>query len=236
MLNFRNTRTSVETTNHNDIIYEIVTNGNDIEKLIDINNINAIIDKKNKYTALHYAIKMNNEKVIKFLLKNGADIRQKTYDGLNAIDLCLKFQSKSTIVETIINNENEISSLNKDIAQLNKKLNNTEVNNKYLINTIDDLNMKNNILKNENNDLKKSVSNLNVSFSKLNKDYVKLDNNNISLQQKNNDLIYENDLLKKEINEQNKNFDCLNNQYSTLKRKYDKLDESYEGILNSKRK
>jgi chromosome segregation ATPase len=179
---------------------------------------------------------MNNEKVIKFLLKNGADIRQKTYDGLNAIDLCLKFQSKSTIVETIINNENEISSLNKDIAQLNKKLNNTEVNNKYLINTIDDLNMKNNILKNENNDLKKSVSNLNVSFSKLNKDYVKLDNNNISLQQKNNDLIYENDLLKKEINEQNKNFDCLNNQYSTLKRKYDKLDESYEGILNSKRK
>lgn len=236
MLNFRTTRTSVETNKNNDIMYEIITHGNDIEKLINLNDINEIIDKKNKYTALHYAIKMNNEKLIKFLLKNGADILQKTQDGLNAIDLCLKYQCKTAIVETIFNKENEINSLDREIIQLSKKINNTEVNNKYLISSIDDLNLKNNILKNENNVLKKNISNLNDGLSKLNKDYVKLQNSNSTLTQQNKDLNHENKNLKNEINQENKYYEELNDKYSSLKRKYDKLDESYEGILNSKRK
>jgi hypothetical protein len=43
MLNFRTTRTSVETNKNNDLIYEIITHGNDIENLINPDNINEII-------------------------------------------------------------------------------------------------------------------------------------------------------------------------------------------------
>ena len=216
-------RTRVLTT---DILYSISTdNYDDLYKLINEANVNNIIDKKNGFTALHYAIKFNNDKMIHLLLSMGADPEMKTLDGQNSFDLSLKYQTKS-VINYSLTEKNEINNeLKKVIKSLERKNVEVESNNKYLLKSVDEGTYKLNTLKTEINTLKFANTGLRTENCYLKKDLNTLSSEKISLQKKNTEITEENNILKPE----NEN---LTSQLKSLKRKYEKLDESYSGLLS----
>jgi len=197
------------TTKNNDIIYAISTeNFEDFSKLITEANVNSIIDTKNRYYAIHYAVKFNNEKMMQHLLNMGANPYLKTLKGEDAFDLSLKYQTKYVITNQLNNLKETNTTLHKTISTLDKKLNNLEDNNKYLSKSLDDLMDKNNMLKNQNNSLRS-------------------DNDDFK---KNIDELKENIVLLKYDKEE------MDSTLKTLKRKYSDLENSYIGLLNKSRK
>ena len=79
-MNYRKTSVNFSTTfQNNDILYYISTgNYEEFTKLITEANVNNIIDTKNGYTSLHYAIRLDNEKMMEYLLNMGANPYLKT--------------------------------------------------------------------------------------------------------------------------------------------------------------
>ena len=207
----RNSRVRFSTIvkNNNDILFYISTeNYEEFTKLITEANVNNIIDSKNSYTAIHYSIKFNNEKMMEYLLNMGANPYLKTLTGEDAFDLSLKYQTKYVIVHQLNNLKETNKELNKTISSLHKKINDLDINNKYLIKSYDDLIDKFSELKKENN------------LSETNNEYLKKDIK---------ELKETNILLKC-------NNDELDSKINSLKRKYDELDKSYCGLLNKMRK
>jgi ankyrin repeat protein len=222
----------------NDIIYSIsIDNFEELTKLINKNNVNDIIDNKNGYNALHYAVKFNNNKMIDYLLSIGANPYIKTGSNStftfitqeDAFDLSLKFQSKHIISYELNENKKKNSEFQRTISSLEKKVLNLDTNNKYLINSVDELVLKNNLLKKDNSTLKIANTNLN----KLN---ISLNENNTKLYKETSDLKKEVIILKDKNSLLKKEYDTLDTNHKSLKRKYDSLDESYSGLLNKNRK
>lgn len=235
-MNFTRTRT-FQTTRSNEIIYLIsIDNFEEFKQIIDKNNVNNIIDTKNGYTALHYAIKFNNNRMIDLLLNLGANPDLLTLDDQDAYDISLKFQNKF-LVKHILNEKNETNTESKRvISALERKNTDLNLNNKYLLKSIDEIGLKNkeiktklnNIeientgLKNSNNYVKKALSNV-----KTQKDTIEI---------KNNDLIQNVQILNNEVKNLMSINDNLNTEIKTLKRKYDSLDSSYSGLLQKIKK
>ena len=192
-----------------DIIYCITTdNYEELTRLITEANVNAVIDSKNKFTALHYAIRCDNDKMITFLLNMGANPNLKTADKQDAFDLSLKYQSKTTITYELDERKHTNMELQKTISSLEKKINTLETNNRYLVKSVDDLVLKNNLLKDD-----------------------------VLILRKEKGVLYsENSGLRTEIDLVKKDNETLNANVGSLKRKYDKLEESYSGLLNKLRK
>lgn len=222
----------------NDIIYSIsIDNFEELTKLINKNNVNDIIDNKNGYNALHYAVKFNNNKMIDYLLSIGANPYIKTGSNSaftfitqeDAFDLSLKFQSKHIISYELNENKKKNSEFQRTVSSLEKKVLNLDTNNKYLINSVDELILKNNLLKKDNSVLKIANTNLNKSNNSLSENNIRLDKENSDLKKEVIILKDKNSLLKKE-------YDTLDTNHKSLKRKYDSLDESYCGLLNKNRK
>lgn len=203
-LSFFSTRSS-----NADIIYSLSTdNYQELTRLINEGNVNNVIDTKNKFTALHYAIRFDNDKMITFLLNMGANPSLKTSDKQDAFDLSLKYQNKTTITYELDDRKHTNDELHRSISTLEKKIMTLETNNKYLIKSVDDLVSKNSLLKDD------------LSF--MRKD-------NVSLKNENSKLSIDIDLIKKDN-------ESLSTNITSLKRKYDKLEDSYSGLLNKLRK
>lgn len=221
-----NTRTLRYKFNNNDIIYAISTdNYDDLTIHVNENNVNNIIDNKNGYTALHYAVRMNNNKMIEFLLKMKANPYLKTSDKNDAFDLSLKYQSKHTFDCEINKLNEEIKDLTKDNTTLDKKVKDLTANINYMNKSLDDSMLKISLMKNQLTELKKDISNLRLENSSLLRDRnmnIQLQREISSLKNANLDLKNENDKVSKELN--------------SLKRKYDTLQDSYGNILNRIRK
>lgn len=221
----------------NDILYFMSTdNYEDFSKLITESNVNNTIDTKNGYNALHYAIRLNNEKMMEYLLNMGANPYLKSYTKEDAFDLSLKYQTKYVITYEL----NDMNETNKElkttISTLNKKINDIDCMNKRLTRSVNDSAIKNSLLKNQVNELKKEQTSLK--------------NKNISLMNNNNDLLFskssietKNDSLKRDVvNLQNEitslkeDNNGLTTEIKSLKRKYDSLDKSYNGLLTKIKK
>jgi hypothetical protein len=221
-----------------DIIYSLSTdNYEEFTRLVNKNNVNDIIDNKNGYNALHHAIRANNNKMIDYLLSIGADPYIKTGSNSSfsfiiqedAFDLSLKFQNKHIITYELNENKKKNSELQKTISTLEKKILNLDTNNKYLVNSVDDLIFKNNLLKKDYNSLKTTNLNSNKLNNSLTASNLKLDTENKELKKKVSFLDETLSIVKKE------NETLLTNNKS-LKRKFDSLEESYCGLLNKTRK
>ena len=78
----------------NKILFYIVT-GNLVElrKLINNSNIDSIIDKKNNYTSLHYAVKLPNNNIVEYLMSCGANPNIKQNEGKDAIRMIATIRS-----------------------------------------------------------------------------------------------------------------------------------------------
>jgi ankyrin repeat protein len=107
-------------------------------------NVNNIIDSKNGYTALHYAIKLNNEIMIEYLLNMGADPYLKTFTNEDAFDISLKYQSKFVISYKLNDLKENSKELQETISIINKEKNDLNENSKELQETISIINKENN--------------------------------------------------------------------------------------------
>lgn len=233
-----NTRIVTNQDYSSNIIYSLSTdNYEEFTKLVNKNNVNDIIDNKNGYNALHHAIRNNNNKMIDYLLSIGADPYIKTgsnssFSFINqedAFDLSLKFQNKHIITYVLNKDKKNNTELTKTISSLEKKVFNLETNNKYLVNSVDDLIFKNNLLKKDYNSLKTTNLSLNKLNSSLTASNLKLDTENKELKKKVSFLDQSLSIVKKEN-------ETLITDNKCLKRKYDSISESYCGLLNKTRK
>lgn len=237
-MNFSRTRVAyLSKSESSDILYNIsIDNLNELKTLITVENVDNIIDTKNGYTALHYAIKLNHDKIIDFLLKMGANPNIKTYDKQDSFDLSLRYQSKSVISHEINDKKATCNSLQNTVTVLERKINNLETNNKYLTKSSDDANHKIGILKDEVSSLKKDNTVLKNNVSRSTNENDNLRNSKIKLENEKNILSHELKIAKDEISTITKERDTLETSFKSLKRKYDKLDESYSGLLEKSRK
>ena len=178
-----NTNT-VDSDNDKIIFYTVTGNITEIRKLVNNTNVNKIIDTKNNYTVLHYAVKLPNNNIVEYLISCGADTTIKQNEGKDAIDLSIE-SNKRFLVDNLL------------------KKNNFEIDQLYT--KFDDLNYKTKTLERSNNDLKQSNEYLNKSndqyvkkIEELKKDNEKLNEDNVKIKRKldDSDKAFSN-LLKK---------------------------------------
>ena len=246
------------TTTNDSIIFSIVTdNINELKKYVTDSNVNKIIDNKNGFTALHYAIKHGNKEIITFLMTLNPNTELKTLNGDDIYDLSLKYHNR--IIFDIINKKKDdrINSLEKDVFRLNddNKYKDTRIT--YLTKSIDqtyaknqDLNKKVIDSEKEIKDLKKKNENMSLElnntqldvlsnkrkFQDMDRKITNLENDNKSLLTEKNNLAKKNYILEKENSDliiDNKDFKEKN---EALHEKYTKLDESYTALLKRNRK
>jgi ankyrin repeat protein len=173
------TRTKTNSLQHPDnlnlIYYLSIGNIHEIKNHINETNVDNVIDDKNRFTALHYAIKFGDKEIINYLLGLKASITKKTATGEDAIDLSFKYHNKDVINATLIEKNTQIKNLQKDIDLSEKKRRNLESNNSYLVKSVDNLVEKNDNLKFEINVLQDKNKELDEGFNKLKRKYSSLE-------------------------------------------------------------
>ena len=98
--------------NDDDIIVAIVTNNlTRLRLLLNRNNVNNVIDKKNNYTAIHYAVTLPNNDITKLILELGGNPDIKQLEGYDAYELALRSGKKYIFQYFEHPQEEKISSL-----------------------------------------------------------------------------------------------------------------------------
>ena len=215
---------------NNDIIFALSTSDlTEVKKIVNKSNVNKIIDTKNGYIALHYAVKFGDKSIIRYLMDIGSDPHIKTSDGNTSFDLSMKFHNKEVYDIVLSNNKEDLSDLNSSMIRLRKEVEQVKTNNDFLIEGSEKLLKKNDILSIENKDLRKEIT--------LVRDERKsLSTSNQYLTKYNAELIQKNSMLTKESLTRKRKFEELESEYSTLEKKHSSLEDSYSGLLEGMRK
>jgi predicted RNase H-like nuclease (RuvC/YqgF family) len=176
------------TGNQNDsiIFYTVTGNLNEIKKKINRTNVNSVIDTKNKYTILHYAVGLQNTEVIKYILECGGDPEIVTKDGKDSFELATD-KNKMLIHNFFLDKkENEIYKLKSTNDDLKYKINNLESSLEYTKKSSENYNLKIDKLNTENNSLKRKLDDTTQKVYKLEKDLDETKNafNNLLKKQK----------------------------------------------------
>jgi ankyrin repeat protein len=180
---FNRTYTYHNINNNDDIIVAIVTNNlTKLKKILNQTNVNNIIDNKNNYNALHYAVTLPNNDITKYILDLGANPKIKQNEGFDAYELGLR-SGKKFIFEYF---EKE------HIIKIDK----LETEHKM---KIDKLETENTILCIKNDDLKKNNEFLSESFDAFNN---KINSLYEIIEVKDNDI----NKLKRDLEESEKAF------------------------------
>lgn len=192
------TFTQLKTVSASNIMYAIsIDDLTQLKKLINEANVNNVIDTKNLFTALHHAIRMNNESMVNWLLDMGANPSLKTITGDDAIDLSIKFQS-NTAINHLLNDKNDtISVLKSSVSNLEKKTRNLESTNDHLSKSFLKVSDDKSRLSTENSTLNKTISRHEVTISSLREDNHRLDGEVKSLKRKYDTLSEEHANLNK---------------------------------------
>lgn len=201
----------ITTSNESDnqIIYSIVTNNiGEFKRLINKENANKIIDTKNRYTALHYAIQMRNEEMIRYLFQLDAEPSIKNGEGEDAIAMSIRYHCRTLI-------DSELSEKNTKIKSMQHTIN---VNNDRVIFLESTIGLQ-----------KEQVNDLKTKLNSTNKE-------NSNLKSKNDILASENESLKKVIHEKTLNYEALEKSHTTLKRKYQEQETIIDNLLDGNKK
>lgn len=143
-----NSRTNVSTIfkrndDNTDIIVAIVTdNLSKVKQLINSRNVNNVIDSKNNYTALHYAVTLPNNDITRYILDMGADPKIVQSENYNAYELSLRSGKKFIFDYDKNKLSGIITNLETDNSKLTNKVDELKLSNQYLSNSIDDYNKK----------------------------------------------------------------------------------------------
>jgi len=179
------TITHTELKRSTDLMYYLMTNNLDKIKqlnLINRGNVNNIIDKINKSTALHYSLQLQDNSITNYLLELGADPNVKNASNKDSFELSLDYHKKYVFDFVINSKETIISNLDDECLQLKKKIKLETESKDYLSKSVDNyrstmknlqseiknINDKNDILQNENNGLKDQNKTLKRKIEKLN--------------------------------------------------------------------
>lgn len=140
------TRTRVEESSNNKIIFAIVTNNLlEVRNLINSTNYNNVLDESTGYTALQYAIASPNisNDIIKYLLNLGANPKQKLKNQeIDSFDLAIRYNKKYLFEYFNKIQDDKIITLTDKIDILNTKISRTEETTRYLMESIDGYNKK----------------------------------------------------------------------------------------------
>lgn len=163
----RNQSKSIQTNEvSSNIIYEIIVgNYQMIVKLINSSNANDIIDNKNYYTALDYAIQVKNNQIIEYLLRIGTNPYKLKPNGKNSIDTAIEFNNKFFIEKILAKKDNELDLFFSKYDNLTHKTKQFEKTNSELINLNTNLTNANELLRKENNKLKSEIIQLDTIIS-----------------------------------------------------------------------
>lgn len=145
-----------------EIIFAIVTcNITNIRRLINSSNVNNIIDKKNKYTALHHAVRIKkNDQIIEYLMACGADPKIKQDEGKDCIDMSIEANYRFLIDRIMKDQERELDNLYTKYDDLNYKVKGIERTNQ-------DLTQKNEYLTKSNTEYVKKIESLKIENTDL---------------------------------------------------------------------
>jgi len=165
----------------NKILFAVVTgNLNQLKESINSTNINTIIDDVNKYTALHYAVKLKFNEITKFLLDNGADPYLLQSENKNCFEVATDSHTSYIFDYYKLKSEQEISKLKSEVTNLNYEINNLKDTNAFLNTTLDNYKNKVNRLNISIDDKNKEIGELkrkkeesDEAFSKLLKKFKK---------------------------------------------------------------
>ena len=158
-----------------EIIFAVVTgNISEVTRLVNSSNVNNVIDTKNRYTALHYAVKQPNNEIVEYLMNCGADPSIKQNEGKDSIDLSIEANKRFLINKVFAKNEKELDELYakydeknysmKTLERKNKELNET---NNYLQKTNSDYVHRIEELKEENKSIKRKLDESEKAFENL---------------------------------------------------------------------
>ncbi len=159
-----------------EIMFATVTgNLTNIRRLVNSSNVNNIIDKKNKYTVLHHAVRIKkNDQVIEYLMGCGANPSLKQDEGKDAIDLSIEANYRYLIDRILKEKETELDNLYTKYDDLNYKVKGLERNNQeltktneYLTNSTSQYVEKIEELKVENSNLKRKFEESEKAFTNL---------------------------------------------------------------------
>ena len=131
------THTHIQSQSDDEIIFAIVTcNITNLRRLVNNSNINNIIDKKNKYTALHHAVRIKkNDQIIEYLMSCGADPTIKQDEGKDAVDLAIEANYRYLIDKLLKEKEKELDNLYIKYDELGYKVKGLERTNQELVKT-----------------------------------------------------------------------------------------------------
>ena len=160
---------------NDDIIVAIVTNNlTRVRSLLNRNNVNNIIDSKNNYTALHYAVTLPNNDITKYILELGGDPKIKQSEGYDAYELALRSGKKFIFQYFEQQQQGKINSLETDNTRLALKIDDLKRTNEHLNESIDKFNNKINALHKvievkdkEINNLKRDLDESEKAFANL---------------------------------------------------------------------
>lgn len=165
----------------NKILFAVVTgNLNQLKEAINSTNINTVIDDVNKYTALHYAVKLKFNEITKFLLDTGADPYLLQSENKNCFELATDSHTSYIFDYYKLKSEQVVDKLKLEVTNLNYEINNLKDTNAFLNTTLDNYKNKVNRLNISIDDKNKEIGELkrkkeesDEAFSKLLKKFKK---------------------------------------------------------------
>lgn len=158
-----------------EIIFAIVTgNLREVTRLVNSTNINNVIDNKNRYTALHYAVKLPNNDIVEYLMNCGADPNIKQNEGKDSIDLSIEANKRFLINKVMAKNERELDDVYNKLDESKHTMRTLERKNKelteantYLEKVNGEFGKKIEELKEENKSVKRKLDDSEKAFENL---------------------------------------------------------------------
>ena len=207
---FKSNITSTTTTTSNtpatnrEITNAIIDdNLDELKKLVKSNNVNIIVDRRNKFTALHLAIIFGKQSLIQYLIMDcGASTSILTADGKDSAQLaddhgCGKAFLNAVLKDVEKKNENSISEasfLKIDVNRLKREVDILEGKVKSLDTQNSSLNARNSELKQAYQNLEKDFEKEKIEHKSLKRKFDEMDSNEDV-----KDLKEENERLKKSV-------------------------------------
>jgi ankyrin repeat protein len=139
----RRTVTTMQNINSDNVIVAIVTNNlTQVRSLINRTNVNNVIDDKNGYTAIHYAVTLPNNDITEYILECGANPLITEFEGYDAYELSLRSGKKFIFDYYKKKQQKRISDLETENDSLKIKIDDLRRREDYYARTIDDYNKK----------------------------------------------------------------------------------------------
>jgi hypothetical protein len=217
-------------TSDDSIIFSISTNNiGELRKYVTKENVNRIIDSKNRYTALHYAIQMRNEEMVRYLLSLDAEPSIKNGEGMDAFDMSIRFQLRTVIDSELNLKNNFIKSQQHIIKTTGDKLSIVEKHVEFLESSINKNKTEVNILKSENTTLKGQVSDLKVQLANSTKDATQY-------KLKYDGIVSQHTTEKRKFDSIKAEYDALDRSHTELKKRWKEQDTIIDNLLESNKK